>query len=122
MANMRTRWDGGKWLGVSAGLLFLTVISTAVAFASGFDWEPDEHTASYWRQEIPTRQWTMAISMIIPAASVTAAAVSMYTLPRRPIRIVGAALVAVLALAAFFASWGLGVDAVNSAKYWAQNV
>lgn len=63
----------------------------------------------------------MAISMTIPAASVTGAAVSMYALPRQPIRIVGAALVAVLALAACFASWGLGVDAVNSAKYWAQN-
>lgn len=60
--------------------------------------------------------------LIIPAASAAAATLSMFALPRRPIRIVGASLVAVLALVAFFTSWSLRIEVVNSAKYWAENV
>ncbi|TLM80834.1 hypothetical protein [Pseudarthrobacter sp. NamE5] len=117
---MGERLNGGKWLGLGFVLLFLTVISTFVAFASGFDWDPDEHPVSYWQAEISERQWTMAFSLIIPAASAATAVASMFAFPRRPIRIVGASLVTVLALAAFFASWFLGVDAIDSAKYWAE--
>jgi hypothetical protein len=61
----------------------------------------------------------MAIAMLIPAASAAAAATSTFALPRRPLRVVGAALISTLALAAFFTSWLLGAEAVDSAKYWA---
>lgn len=121
MADMGERVDGGKWLGLGFGLLFLTVISTGIAFASGFNWEPDEIPASRWQERISTRQWVMAFSMVIPAASAAAAAASMFALPRSPLRVVAASVVAALALVAFLFSWSLGIDAVNSAKYWAEH-
>lgn len=77
------RLGGGRWLGLEAGLLFLAVVSTLMIFAAGFDWEP-----SYREEQIPERQWVMAIAMLIPAASATAAVTSMSALPR-PLRIVG---------------------------------
>jgi hypothetical protein len=49
-----------------------------------------------------------AIAMLIPAVSAAAAVISMFALPRRAVRVVGAALVAALALVAFFTSWWLG--------------
>jgi hypothetical protein len=118
MADMGNRLNGGKLLGLGAGLLSLAVVSTFMVFAAGFDWEPDEMPASYWEKQIPERQWVMAIAMLIPAASAAAAVTSMFALPRRAVQIVGAILVAALALAAFFTSWWLGADAVDSAKYW----
>lgn len=111
--------NGGKLLGVGARLLFLTVLSTFMVFAAGFDWEPDEMPVSYWEKQIPERQILMAIAMLIPGASAAAAVTSMFALPRRAVRVVGAVLVTALALAAFFVSWWLGADAVDSAKYWA---
>jgi hypothetical protein len=115
---MGNRLNGGKLLGLAAGLLFLTVVSTFMVFAAGFDWEPDEMPASYWEKQIPERQLIMALAMLIPAASAAAAVTSMFSLPRRAVRVVGALLVTALALAAFFTSWGLGADSVESAKYW----
>ena len=76
--------------------------------------------ASHWQERISERQWIMAFSMVIPAASAAAALASMFAHPRSPVRVVGASLVAVLALVAFFTSWSLGFDAVNSAKYRAE--
>jgi uncharacterized protein YjeT (DUF2065 family) len=75
--------------------------------------------ASYWEKQIPERQLIMALAMLIPAASAAAAVSSMFALPRRALRVAGAVLVTALALAAFFASWWLGADAVDSAKDWA---
>lgn len=76
--------------------------------------------ASHWQERISERQWVMVFSMVIPAASAAAAAASMFALPRNPVRVIAASLVAVLALVAFFTCWSLGIDAVNSAKYWAE--
>jgi hypothetical protein len=42
--------------------------------------------------------------------------------PRKRARIAGGSLVAVIALATFFASWRFGVETVNSARYWTENV
>ncbi|MCU1567192.1 MAG: hypothetical protein JWQ56_2129 [Pseudarthrobacter sp.] len=118
---MGNRLNGGKLLGLGAGLLFLTVVSTFIVFAAalGSGWEPDEKPASYWEKQIPIFQWIMAIAMLLPAASAGAAIGSVFALPRRPVRIIGAVLVTALALTAFFTSWWLGDEAVESAKYWA---
>ena len=62
--------------------------------------------ASYWQGRISERQWIMAFSMLIPAASAAAALASMFALPRSHLRVVAASLVVVVALVAFFAvSW-----------------
>lgn len=119
MTTGKIRLNGGKLLGLSAGLLFLTVVSTFMIFAAGFDWEPDEMPASYWERQILQRQWMMAFAILVPSASAATAVTSMLAPPRRPIRVVGAVLVAAVALAALYASWVLGVEAVESAKYWA---
>lgn len=116
---MGDRTNGGTLLGVSGGLLFLTVVSTFMIFAAGIDWEPDEMPASYWNEQIPQRQWMMAFAIVVPSASAAAAVASTFARPRRPLRIVGAILVAAVALTALYASWVLGVEAVESAKYWA---
>lgn len=42
----------------------------------------------------------------------------MFALPRRPLRIVAATVVIVLALGAMAFNWHLGNDAVDSARYW----
>jgi hypothetical protein len=64
----------------------------------------------------------MVITMLVPAASAAAAVISLFAPPRGSVRIVGASLVTVLAVTAFLFSWSLGTEAVNSAKFWAENV
>lgn len=115
---MGERLNGGKLLGIGAALLAMSALSMLVVLAAGFDWEPDEKPVSYWVGQISERQWILSFALLIPAACAAAAAASMFALPRRPLRIVAATVVTVLALGAMAFNWHLGNDAVNSARYW----
>ena len=66
-----------------------------------------------------TRQWILAIGVAVPAASMATAAASMFALPRRPVRIIGGGLVAVLALGLMVISCILGNESLRTAQYWA---
>jgi glucan phosphoethanolaminetransferase (alkaline phosphatase superfamily) len=111
-----------RWLDLGSGLLILTLISTFAALTSGINHEPEDISALVWRQRIAERQWTMAITMLVPTATAAVAVISMFALSRKRARIVGSSMVTVLAIAAFFASWWFGDEAVNSARYWTENV
>lgn len=116
---MGKRLSGGTWLGLSMVLLLVTVVSTFFVWAANSSWGPDERPESYWQERIATLQGLMATAMLIPAASAACAGLAIFTRPRRSSLIVGGLLVAGMTLTAFFASWWLGVEAVESAKYWA---
>ena len=119
MVDVGKRLDGGVLMVIGGTLLFLSVLSTFFVFASGFDWDPDDYPASYWKAEIPKRQWTLALGLAVPGLSALAAGLSMFALPRRPVRIIAGGLVATLALGLFVISWYLGVEAIDSARRWA---
>ncbi|MFE8884393.1 hypothetical protein ACFYLX_00960 [Pseudarthrobacter enclensis] len=116
---MGKRLDGASLLVIGGTLLFLSVMSTFFVFVSGFDWDPDDYPAAYWQAEIPRRQWTLAAGLAVPGLCALAAGLSMFALPRRPVRIIAGGMVAVLALGLFAVSWVFGFEAVDSARYWA---
>lgn len=117
---MGKRWAGGTWLGIGFGFLCLSFFSTFVAFGSGFDFDPNDYPGSYYREDIPRRQWIMAVSLAIPAVSALAAGMSICTRPRTPLRILAGSAVLLLAAAAIWVCWVLGVDAVNSARHFSE--
>lgn len=116
---MGMRVSGGAWLGLSVILLMFTAVSTFCIFVAGFAWEPDEYPASYWRDSIPGIRLMMAVAMVIPAAAAGAALASILVRPRGLVKMIGGGLVLAVSLAAFGASWWLGLDAIDTAKYWA---
>jgi hypothetical protein len=121
MAGMLKRWGGNVWLGWAFVLLCLTLASTFVAFASGFVHDPDDHSGSYYRNRIPERQWVMALSMLIPGMSAAAAGASIFARPRNPIRLVGGTIVLLLAVAAIWFCWAVGIDDIEHFKRLARD-
>lgn len=73
---------GAVWIGVAFALLRLTAVSTLFAFSFGFDFDPNDRPGSYYRAEIPNRQWVMAVSVAIPAMAAAASVRFILTLPR----------------------------------------
>jgi hypothetical protein len=80
---------------------------------------PDEMPASYSNEQISQRQWMTASAIVVPSACAVTAGASTFATPPRPIRVVGAILVAAVALTALCVSWVLGAEAAESAMYWA---
>jgi hypothetical protein len=119
-ATRPDRWSGRTWLGIGVGFLCLSIFSTVVAFGSGFDFDPDDYPGSYYLHEIPRRQWIMAVSVVIPLVSALAAGMSILARPRTPGRILTASAVVILAAVAVWACWVLGVEAVDSARYFSE--
>jgi hypothetical protein len=113
MAGMLKRWGGNVWLGWAFVFLCLTLASTFVAFTSGFIHDPNDHPGSYYRNRIPERQWVMALSMLIPGVSAAAAGLSLLARPRNPIRLVGGTIVLLLAVAAIWFCWAVGIDNIE---------
>jgi hypothetical protein len=107
-------------LGIGVGFLCLSLFSTLVAFGSGFDFDPDDYPGSYYLDEIPRRQWVMAVTVAIPSVCAVAAGMSILARPRTPGRILAASVVLLLAAVAVWACWVLGVEAVDSARYFSE--
>lgn len=110
---MLKRRSGNAWLGWALLLLCLTLVSTFVALVSGFIHDPDDHAGSYYRNRIPERQWVMAVSMLVPAMSAAAAAASIFARPRALTRTATGSIVLLLAAAAIWFCWVLGIDNVE---------
>lgn len=119
MAGMLKRWSGNAWLGWAFLLLFLTLVSTVLAFVSGFVHDPDDNAGSYYRDKIPERQWVMGLSMLIPALSAAAAGASMCSRPRAMARIGTASIVLILAVAAVWFCWAMGTDDLEKLQRFA---
>ncbi|MFK0040578.1 hypothetical protein ACIQTW_12120 [Paenarthrobacter sp. NPDC090517] len=110
MAVMLKRWSGNVWLGWAFLFLCLTLVSTFLAFVSGFVHDPDDYPASYYRDKIPQRQWVMGLSMLFPALSAAAAGASIFARPRALNRIATGSIMLLLAVAAMWFCWALGVN------------
>lgn len=106
--------------GLGFGFLCLALVSTFMAFSSGFDFDPNDYPGSYDLEDIPRRQWIIAVSLAIPAVSALAAVVSIFVRPRNPLRIIAASVVLLLAAVAIWFCWVLGVDAVERARYFSE--
>lgn len=117
---MRKRVSGVTWLVISLGFMVLTVFSTFMIGAAGFDFDANDFPSSYYREQIPYRQRVMAVSLAVPAVAALAAVAAIVTRPRRLLQSLTAAAVLLLALAALVLCWVLGVDAVESARYFSQ--
>lgn len=117
---MRKRVSGATWLVISLGFTFLTVFSTFMIGAVGFDFDANDFPSSYYQEQIPYRQRVMAVSLAVPAVAALTAVAAIATRPRRWIQTFTAAGVLALALAAFVLCWVLGVDAVENARYFSQ--
>lgn len=113
MAGMLKRWSGNVWLGWAFLFLCLTLVSTFIAFASGFVHDPDDNAGSYYRDKIPERQWVMAVSMLIPAMSAAAAGASILARPMALTRIATGSIVLLLAVAAIWFCWAVGIDDIE---------
>ena len=114
------RWGHETWLGFAVGFLCLTPVSTFFAFASGFDFDPDDYPGSYYLEQIPRRQAMMAITLLVPAVSAVSALVAAGVQPRSWPKTITAAVIFVLAAVDFWFCWVLGSDAVDSARRYSE--
>lgn len=121
MAVMLRRWNGNVWLGWAFLFLCLTLVSTFLAFVSGFVHDPDDNPASYYRDKIPQRQWVMGLSMLIPAMSAAAALASIFARPRAVTRIVTGSIMLLLAVAATWFCWAMGMDDLEKFESFANS-
>lgn len=115
------RWGHETWLGFAVGFLCLTPVSTFFAFASGFDFDPDDYPGSYYLEQIPRRQAMMAITLLVPAVAAASAAVAAGMQPRRWPKTVTAAVIFALAALDFWLCWVLGSEAVENARRYSEN-
>lgn len=113
MSGMSNRWSGNVWRGWAFLLLCLTLVSTFLALASGFVHDPDDNSAAYYRDRIPERQWVMALSMLLPAMTAAAAGASIFVRPRTLTRIANSSVVLLIAVAAIWFCWALGIDDIE---------
>jgi hypothetical protein len=111
---------GAFWIGIAFTLLCLTAVSTFLAFRFGFDFDPDDRSGSYYRAEIPKRQWVMAVSAAIPAMAAVASVRSVLTLPREVFLITAASVFLLRPLAAVVFCWMIGIESIESANYFAE--
>jgi len=102
-------------------LLCLTLASTFVAFGSGFVHDPDDNPASFYRDKIPERQWVTAVSMLIPAMPAGAAGVSIFARPPALVGILAGSIVLLLALAAVWFCWVVGIDDIDKFERFAKH-
>ncbi|UKA59774.1 hypothetical protein [Arthrobacter sp. FW306-2-2C-D06B] len=112
--------NGAIWIGIAFALLCLAAVSTFFAFWFGFDFDPDDRPGSYYRAEIPKRQWVMAVSVALPAMAAVASVHSILTLPREVFWITAASVFLLIALADVVFCWMLGIESIESAKYFAE--
>ncbi|UKA51289.1 hypothetical protein LFT48_07140 [Arthrobacter sp. FW305-123] len=113
MTGMVKRWSGNVWLGCALLLLCLTLVSTFLAVVSGFVHDPNDNPGSYYHNKIPERQWVMALSMLLPTMSAAAAGVSIFARPRALTRAVAGLIVLLLAIAASWFCWAVGIDTIE---------
>jgi hypothetical protein len=100
--------------------LCLTLVSTFLALASGFVHDPDDHSAAYYRDRLPERQWVMALSMLLPAMAVAVAGASIFSRPRSRTRIANSSIVLLLAVAAIWFCWAVGVEDIEKFERFAR--
>ncbi|WP_286180157.1 hypothetical protein [Arthrobacter sp. ISL-95] len=117
----RSRVTGGGWLGIGFGLMVLTVFTTAWALWAGFDLAAGQHSAAYYRKQIPLRQTVLAVSVIVPELAALVAGYSVFARPRNIPRGVAGSVVVVICLAAAVLCWILGTEAIRRATYWAEH-
>lgn len=114
------RWGDELWLGFAVGFLCLTPVSTFFAFASGFDFDPNDYRGSYYLEQIPRRQAMMAITLLVPAVAAGTAVAAALVQPRSWPRTVAAAAILVLAAVDIWFCWVLGSEAVDSARRYSE--
>lgn len=115
------RITGGGWLGTGFGLLILTAFTTYWALWAGFDLWPDQHSAAYYKDQIPFRRTVMAVSVAVPALAALVSGYSVFARPRNVLRGITGSVVVVICLAAAVLCWVLGTEAVSRAVYWADH-
>lgn len=120
MVDMGKSGSGAVWIGFTFALLCLTAVCTFFAFWFGFDFDPDDRPGSYYRAEIPKRQWVMAVSVAIPAMAAVASMRSILTLPRKVFWITVSWVFLLIALAAAVFCWIIGIESIESAKKFAE--
>ncbi|MCZ9884532.1 hypothetical protein [Arthrobacter sp. B2a2-09] len=87
---------------------------------NGFDFDPDDRPGSYHRAEIPKRQWVVAVSVAIPAMAAVASVRSILTLPQEVFWITASSVFLMASLAAIVFCWMIGIESIESAKYFAE--
>ncbi|MFF1254457.1 hypothetical protein ACFVYC_18455 [Pseudarthrobacter sp. NPDC058329] len=97
-------------------------MSTFLALASGFVHDPDDHSAGYYRDRIPERQWVMAVSVLLPAMTAAAAGASIFSRPRTQTRIANSSIVLLIAVAAIWFCWALGIDDIEKFERFANRL
>jgi len=112
-------WGGRVWLGVAFALLGLSMLSTFVALASGFFFDPDDYPGSYYAAQIPKLLGVLVVSVLIPLLSATASVVSILAAPRNPLRIVTSVIALLLALSIVWICWVLGMSSIRQATFLA---
>lgn len=115
-----TRRGDELWLGFAIGFLCLIPVSTVFAFASGFDFDPNDYPGSYYQEQIPRRQAMMAITLLVPAVAALAAVAAAVVQPRLRRKTAAAAVIFVLAALDFWLCWVLGSEAVDSARRYSE--
>ncbi|MCQ1953764.1 hypothetical protein [Arthrobacter sp. zg-Y238] len=112
---MSTRMNSGTLLTVGVICLMLTGFSTFAAFAYEFEMDPD-HSACYYRRQIPRRQWVLAASLVLPAVAAAAGTVALILRPRQRERIAPSLTVVAAAGLAIWINWAIGIDAIEHSQ------
>lgn len=113
------RQEAGIWLEIGAGFLGLSLVSMFFDVAGAFlvTWDPREMSASYWDGMLPLLWLIAVVAVLVPAAAAASAVASLFALPRRRTRVVGAALVTVVALAVLSFNWWLGPETIGEGAF-----
>lgn len=117
---MNNKWDGNKWLKISYRFLCGAVLSTVLLIMSWFDLNPWDKPAGYYQEQVPARQRMLVVALAVPLVAALAAVLSIFAGSRSRPTLIGALVILTLATAATWFCGVIGIDAVQSAKAYAE--
>ncbi|ABM07094.1 hypothetical protein AAur_0937 [Paenarthrobacter aurescens TC1] len=80
-----------------------------------------QHSAAYYRDQIPFHRTVMAVSVAVPALAALVSGYSVLARPRNTFGGITGAVVVVICLTAAVLCWRLGTEAVRRSTHWAEH-
>ncbi|UWX86219.1 hypothetical protein [Arthrobacter sp. zg-Y1110] len=77
--------------------------------------DPD-HSACFYRHQVPRRQWVLAVSLVPPATAATAAVLALVLRPWQQERLAPSLVLLAAAALALWITWSIGIDAIEQSQ------
>ena len=112
---MGRRIDAGTFLTVGFFAVVVALFSTFLAFGYEFELRP-RHSACFYGQQVPRRQWVLALSLIPPVTAAAAAILALAYRPWNRERLAPSLLLFAAAALAVWINWAIGIDAIEHSQ------